>query len=179
MIKVNLLPVKKRKKAKPLPSFIIASVGVTLAVCVLLAYMVYFFNSRVTAKQGQVAENEKTLTKLKDRIKAVDDYEKRNATYKQRKEIIERLGRNKTLPVKVIDQVSALLPPGVWLTSLGLNGNNINLGCMAFTNTDVVNYVNDLKKSPLFTDVFLQESVQNHVSGFSVYSFRLTFKVKG
>jgi type IV pilus assembly protein PilN len=178
MIKVNLIPLKKKKKAKPVPSFVIASVGVTLVVCVLLAYLVYFFNSRLEDKQRKVAENEKTLAQLKDKIKAVDDYERRNATYKQRKEIIEQLGRNKTLPVKVIDQVSALLPQGVWLTSMGLNGPNVNLGCMAFTNTDVVNYVNNLKKSALFTDVFLQESVQTEVSGFSVYSFRLTFRVK-
>jgi type IV pilus assembly protein PilN len=179
MIKVNLLPVKKKKRAKPIPVFIIASVGVTLVVCVLLAYLVYFFNGRLAAKQSLVAANEETLAKLKDKIKAVDDYEKRNATYKQRKEIIEQLGRNKTLPVKVIDQVSALLPQGVWLTSMGLTGLDVSLGCMAFTNTDVVNYVNNLKNSQLFTDVFLQESVQNQISGFSVYSFHLTFKVKG
>ncbi len=178
MIKVNLLPVKK-KKAKPLPSFIIATVGVTLAVCVLLAYLVYYFNARLKEKQNLAAENEKTLARLKEQIKAVDDYEKRNATYKQRKEIIEQLGRNKTLPVKVIDQVSALLPPGVWLTSMGLNGLDVSMGCMAFTNTDAVNYVNNLKNSSLFSDVFLQESVQHQVSGFSVYSFKLTFKVKG
>jgi type IV pilus assembly protein PilN len=179
MIKVNLLPFKKKKKAKPVPSFIIASVGITLAVCVLLAYTAYFYSSRVTARKNQIVENEKTLAKLKEKIKAVDDYEKRNATYKQRKNIIEQLGRNKTLPVKVIDQVSALLPPGVWLTQFGLNGLNVNLGCVGFTNTDVVDYVNNLKKSSLFADVFLQESVQGQDTGFSVYFFRLTFRVKG
>jgi type IV pilus assembly protein PilN len=178
MIKINLLPSKKKKRAKPVPSFVIASIGVTLAVCVLLAYLVYSFSSTVTAKKNQVAENEKTLASLREKIKSVNDYEQRNATYKQRKEIIEQLGRNKTMPVKVVDQVSALLPQGVWLTSMGLTGRNVNLGCMAFTNTDVVNYVNNLKKAQLFTDVFLQESVQSQVSGFSVYSFRLTFQVK-
>jgi type IV pilus assembly protein PilN len=178
MIKINLLPSKKKKRAKPVPSFVIASIGVTLAVCVLLAYLVYSFNSTVTAKKNQVAENEKTLARLKEKIKSVNDYEQRNATYKKRKEIIEQLGRNKAMPVRVVDQVSALLPPGVWLTSMGLTGHNVNLSCMAFTNTDVVNYVNNLKKAQLFTDVFLQESVQNKVSGFSVYSFRLTFAVK-
>ena len=144
MIKINLLPAKKKKRAKPVPSFVIATIGLTLAVCVLMAYLVYSFNSTVTAKKNQIAKNEKTLAALKEKIKAVNDYEKRNATYKQRKQIIEQLGRNKTLPVKVVDQVSALLTPGVWLTSLGLSGQNVNLSCMAFTNTDVVDYVNNL-----------------------------------
>jgi type IV pilus assembly protein PilN len=178
MIKINLLPVKKRKKAKPVPSFVVASIGVTFAVCVLLVYLVYSFNSTVSDKKLKIAENEKTLAVLKEKIKSVDDYEKRNATYKQRKEIIEKLGMNKTLPVKIIDQLSALLPAGVWFTSLAIKGPDVNLSCMAFTNGDAVNYVNNLKNSPLFTDVFLKESVQNQISGFSVYQFSLTFKVK-
>jgi type IV pilus assembly protein PilN len=178
MIKINLLPTKRRKKAKPVPSFVVVSVGVTLVVCALLAYLVYSFNSTVAAKKSKIADNEKTLAALKEKIKAVDNYEQRNATYKQRKEIIEKLGMNKTLPVKIIDRVSALLPPGVWLTSMGITGSDIKLSCMAFTNTDAVNYVNNLKNSALFTDVFLQESVQSEVSGFSVYSFHLSFKVK-
>ncbi len=178
MIKVNLLPVKKKKKAKPVPLFVVASVAVTIFSCLLLAYLVYFFSGRLEAKQQQVAANEKTIAKLKEKIKAVDNYETRNATYKQRKELIEQLGKNKTLPVKIIDEVSRLLPAGVWLTSMGIKGSEVSLGCMGFTNTDVVNYVNNLKTSKLFADVFLQESVQQQASGFSVYSFRLTFKVK-
>jgi type IV pilus assembly protein PilN len=178
MIKINLLPVKKKKKAKPVPSFIVAAVAVTIISCLLLGYLVYYFNGRIASRKQQVDANEKTLAKLKEKIKAVEDYEKRNATYKQRKDIIEQLGKNKILPVKVIDEVSRLLPSGVWLTSMAIDGTNVNLGCMGFTNTDVVNYVNNLKTSKLFTDVFLQESVQQQASGFSVYSFRLTFKVK-
>jgi type IV pilus assembly protein PilN len=178
MIKINLLPVKKRKKAKPVPLFVVVSVGVTLVVCLLLAYLVYSFNATVAAKQREVAEQEKTLAMLKGKIKSVDNYEQRNATYKKRKEIIEQLGMNKTLPVKIVDQVSALLPDGVWLTSMGIKGPEVDVSCMAFTNTDAVNYVNNLKNSKLFTDVFLKESVQNKISGYSVYSFSLTFKVK-
>ena len=61
---------------------------------------------------------------------------------------------------------------------MAVKGSDINLGCTAFTNTDVVNYVNNLKNSQLFTEVFLQESVQAGASGLTLYTFRLTFKVK-
>jgi type IV pilus assembly protein PilN len=178
MIKVNLLPVKKRKKQKPLPTFLISIVFVTLIACVVLAYLVFFFSGRVSEKKAKVRDNEVKITELKQKIKDVEDFEKRNAVFQKRKEIIEQLGKNKTLPVKILDEINSLLPPGVWLVSMDVVGDNVNLSCTAFTNTDVVNYVDNLKLSKLFADIYLQESVQTQASGYSLYNFRLTFKVK-
>ena len=178
MIKVNLLLVKKKKKQKPLPTFLISTVFITLATVAILAYLIFFFSGRVSARQAKVRENDAKIAELKQKIKDVEDYEKRNVVFQQRKEIIETLGRNKSVPVKILDEINALLPPGVWLTSMEVKGDAVNLNCSAFTNTDVVNYVDNLKSSKLFADIYLQESVQAQTAGFSLYNFRLTFKVK-
>ena len=178
MIKVNLLSAIKRKKQRPLPTFMISMVLVTLVAGAVLAYLVFFFSGRVSERQAKVRDNEAKITELKQKIKDVEDFEKRNADFQKRKEIIEQLGKNKTLPVKILDEINKLLPPGVWLVSMDVAGNNVNLSCTAFTNTDVVNYVDNLKNSKLFTDIYLQESVQAQAAGFSLYNFRLTFKVK-
>jgi len=178
MIKVNLLPVKKKRKAKPVPVYLVVSVLLTVVICTVLAYLFYFYSSRLAERKVRVADNDKKIAELQEKIKAVNDYEKRNAMYKQRKEIIEQISKNKTLPVKALDEISKLLPAGVWLTSLAINGQNVNLSGIAFTNTDVVNYVNNCKNSGLLTDVYLQESVQTAISGYSAYTFRLTCKVK-
>ena len=178
MIKVNLLSVTKRKKQKPLPTFLISMVLVTLIAGAILAYLVFFFSGRVAARQTTVKNNEAKIEELKRKIKDVEDFEKRNADFQKRKEVIEQLGKNKTLPVKILDEISSQLPPGVWLVSMDVAGGNVNLSCTAFTNSDVVNYVDNLKLSKRFTDIYLQESVQAPVAGYSLYNFRLTFKVK-
>jgi len=179
MIKVNLLATtKKKKKQKPVPAFLIYTVLLTAAVGAIFLYVTYHFSATVSAREAKVRENEKTIAILKEKIKAVEDFEKLNKTFQQRKDIIEELGRNKSLPVKILDEISALLPPGVWLTSADVKGPEVSLSCIAFTNTDVVNYVNNLKNSKLFTEVYLQESVQSTVATATVYSFKLTFKVK-
>ena len=178
MIKVNLFLGKKKKKQKPVPAFLISMVFITLAAGAILAYLVFYFSGRVSERQAKVRDNEVIITELKQKIKDVEDFEKRNADFQKRKEIIEQLGKNKTLPVKILDEINKLLPPGVWLVSMEVAGNNINLSCTAFTNTDVVNYVDNLKLSKLFADIYLQESVQAQVAGYSIYNFRLTFKVK-
>jgi len=178
MIKVNLIPTKKKKKQKPVPVFLIYTVLLTLAVGAIFLYITYHFSSTVAAKEAKVKENEKTIVALKEKIKAVEDFEKLNKTFQQRKDIIEELGRNKSRPVKILDEISALLPPGVWVISADVKALDVSLSCIAFTNTDVVNYVNNLKNSKLFADVYLQESVQSKVAAATVYSFKLTFKVK-
>jgi type IV pilus assembly protein PilN len=178
MIKVNLLPTKKKKKQKPVPSFLIYAVLLAIATGLILAYLTYFYSSRLSDRQAKVKENEQKLAELKAKIKAVEDFERLNKTFQQRKDIIEELGRNKSLPIKILDEVSSQLPAGVWLNSMDVKGSEITLGCTAFSNTDVVNYVNNLKNSKLFTDAYLHESVQSKSTGISVYTFKLTFKVK-
>jgi type IV pilus assembly protein PilN len=178
MIKVNLIPIKKKKRAKPLPTFLKVTIGISLATVAVMIYLNFYFQGQVNAKKTQVADNEKRIAELAQKIKAVDDYEKRNADFKKRKGIIEELGKNKSLPVKLLDEISRLLSDGVWLSSLDITGGNLTLACAGFNNTDVVNFVTSLKGSKLLTDVYLQESVQANVSGFSVYNFRISCKVK-
>jgi Tfp pilus assembly protein PilN len=178
MIKVNLIQAKKKKKQKPMPTFLIYAVLLMIATALILAYFVYFFSSRLADREAKVRENDLKIADLKQKIKAVEDFEKLNKTFQQRKDIIEELGRNKSRPVKIVDEISALLPDGVWLNSMEVKGSDINLVCTAFSNTDVVNYVNNLKSSKLFTDIYLQESIQSKTAGTSVYTFKLTLKVK-
>jgi type IV pilus assembly protein PilN len=178
MIKVNLLPVKRKKKQKPVPVFIISMLFITIATAAVLAYLMIFFSGLVSEKKAKVQENETKIAELKQKLKDVEDYEKRNAVFQQRKEIIETLGKNKTIPVKILDEISNLLPVGVWLTAADVKGENVNLNCTAFTNSDVVNYVDNLKNSKLFKDIYLQESVQAQVTGYSLYNFKLTLKIK-
>ncbi len=178
MIKVNLLPVKKKRKAKPVPGFVVAGILVTIATAAVLVYVIYSLNASVVSKKNLIAANDQKIAKLKEKIKSVADYEKRNAEYKKRKDVVEKLSRNRTLPVKTLDEISSLLSSGVWLNSLGINNDKVNLSGTGFTNTDVVDYVNNCKNSKLFTDVYLGESIQRNISGYSVYNFKLTFKVK-
>jgi type IV pilus assembly protein PilN len=150
MIKVNLLPGKRKKRAKPIPSFLVVTVFVTIGVLIVMTYLAFFFNSTLAAKKAQFAENEKKITELKAKIKAVDDFEKRNKTFKERNEIIEQLSKNKSVPVKILDEISALLPIGTWLYAMTVSGGAINLEGYGFTNSDIVSYVDNIKNSKIF-----------------------------
>src|SRR4030042_3915242 len=114
MIKVNLIPAKRKKKAKPLPTFIITMVVVTIGLSIVMAYLFFFFNSRLSVKKAQFAANEKMIAELKEKIKAVENFEQLNKTFQQRNDIIEQLSKSRSVPVKLLDEISNLLPNGIW-----------------------------------------------------------------
>ncbi len=182
MIKVNLIPVRKKKKRKPVPTFLIVTVGVTLFVCIVMAYLVFFFNSKLSERKEQFSLNEKRIAELKAQIKAVDDFEKRNQMFKERNAIIEQLSKNKSIPVQILDEVSSLLPSGVWLSSMSMAGGgtsiNMNISGFGYTNDEIVKYVDNLKGSKMFDEVFLQETRSTEIQKIPLYTFSLSFRLK-
>ncbi len=179
MIKVNLLPFKRKKKQKPLPAFLIASVLITVIICVIMAYLAFFYSTRLSDKKSQVAANEGKIAELKDQIKAVNNFEERNKMFKDRNDVIEQLGKNKSVPVKILSEVASLIPKGIWLQNMSVTGtSNISMDGYGFTNSEIVTYVENLKASPLFTEVYLQESISMEKEKISVYMFKLTCKTK-
>jgi type IV pilus assembly protein PilN len=178
MIKVNLIPVKRKKKPKPVPSFLIGTVVVTVVVGIVMAYLVLFFSSRLSMKKAQFTANEKKIAELKEKIKAVQNFELLNKTYKQRSDIIEQLSKNKSVPVRLLDELSNLLPTGIWLQSITLSGGSIKIDGYGFTNSDIVSFVDNIKNSKMFTDVYLQESKSTTLENMPLYIFKLTFMVK-
>jgi len=178
MIKVNLIPVKRKKKSKPVPSFVIAMVIVTVVTGIVMAYFYFFFNSRLATKKAELSANEKKLANLKEKIKAVENFEQLNRTFQQRNNIIEQLGKNKSIPVMLLDEINNLLPNGLWLHSMTVSGGSINIDGFGFSNTDIVLYVDNVKNSKMFTEVYLQESKSTTLGKIELYTFKLTFKLK-
>ena len=82
------------------------------------------------------------------------------------------------MPLRLLDEVSELMPKGVWLTKLADKGGLINAEGYAFTNSDLVGYVQNLKGSRYLSDVMLVESRQADLGEYAVYKYKMTFKIK-
>lgn len=178
MIKVNLLAVKRKKKPKPIPSFIVTMVVITIITIIVMANFAFFFNSRLSKKRTLFQANESKIAELKQKIKEVENFEQLNKTIEQRNDIIEQLRKNQSMPVRLLDEANNLLPNGVWLDGMTVSGENVSMEGYAFTNSDIVTYVDNMKNSQIFTEVYLQESKSTNIENTSLYMFKLTFKMK-
>lgn len=177
MIRINLLPVKRKKKPKPLPSFVVTATFITLLVIFILGYLFYYYNSKLAEARSRFESNKQRIEELKKRIKEVDNFEKLNKTIEERNQIIEQLRKNQNIPVVILDHLSKALPEGVWLHSMTFSGGTISIEGFGFTNSDVVAYVDNLKNSKVFTEINLQESKQIEIEKIPLYQFKITMKV--
>lgn len=178
MIKINLLPTKRKKKAKPLPVYLVTLAFLLLLSIGLVIFVNSYLNGEIKRLKQRQAENEKTIAELNEKIKEVKNYEALNEKFKARKQVIEDLRKSQSLPVKVLDEISARLSDGVWISTLSINANNITISGTGFNNTDIVTYVENMKNSPFFSEVILQSTQKQVVSGYDTYTFSMSLKIR-
>jgi len=176
MIRINLLPSKK-KKAFALPPTLIYGIAAMFVVITTIIGGTFYLNKQVSSKQDEINTKEQKLKRLQAALEEVKNYEKDNKAYREKTSIIETLKKNQIVPLRLLDEVSEMLPKGVWLTSLKDKSGVVSIEGFAFTNSELVNYVQNLKGSKYFTEVTLVESRQTQIEEFSIYKFNLTLKI--
>jgi|Deesub1362A_J573_1020465.scaffolds.fasta_scaffold01601_11 type IV pilus assembly protein PilN len=177
MIRINLLPTRKRKAIVLPPSLIYGAIGGVVVIILLVGYTLYL-NSKISSLNQQLIAKQQRLNQMKTKLREVENYERDNAEFRRKAQIIEKLKSNQAVPLRLLDEVSEMLPKGVWLTSLQDKGGSVSIEGYAFSNSDLVTYVQNLKGSKYFEDVELIESRQTEIEKFSVYKFKLTFRIK-
>jgi len=181
MIKINLLPAKKKapKKVIDLQQQLLLA---ALVIILSLIIMWFFMNKQRKLIASLLKESitaEERSREQDNILKEVKNVEEERKKVAEKIEVIERLKKNQAGPVRLLDEVSKALPKGVNITTLAEGSNNISIDGMAFTNDDVVRFVENLKASPDLTDVALLETSQSTQSGVTIYRYRLQLAYKG
>lgn len=176
MIRINLLPSGRKKTVILPPSLIYGAIGMVILIATISG-LVFYINGQVSRLQNAVSVKEQKLIQLDIVLKQVANYEKDNAEFRQKTQIIEQLKKNQIIPLRLLDEVSDKLPQSVWLTALSDKGGIISIEGYAFSNSDLVGYIQNLKSSKYLTGVMLVESRQSSVEKTSVYKFKLTFRI--
>jgi len=189
MIRINLLVERKQKKQsraevpllaeqKRAPAFLTLLLIVTGATILVMALLVFVLKSNVADLKSEYGANQGKIAEFKKKIDEVTKYEALNKAIQQKSGLIENLKKNQSVPVRLLDDISNLLPDGIWLSAVGYNNPQVTIEGIGFTNMDVVAFVENLKKSPTYSEVYLEETKQAKVDKTDVYNFKLNFKVK-
>ena len=178
MIKINLLPGKRRKKAFKLDNRFVPGIAFGVLAVIVMVILFFHLNNQIDSIKADKVIKESRLAELKVKLKEVEDYEKDNELYRLKNKVIEQLKANQGLPLRLLDEVSELMPKGVWITSLVDKGGVVSLQGFAFTNPNLVNYVQNLKGSKYIVNVSLIESRQKKVGDATIYGFKLNFRMK-
>jgi len=181
MIKINLLPTKKKppKKVIDLQQQVILAVLVLVLVLIALGYYWKTQNDRITMLEQEKVSAEKQIANQDNMLREVKNVEEERKKVSEKIEIIEKLKKNQAGPVLLLDAVSSALPQSVDISSLSESNNNVNIEGEAFTNEDVVRFIDNLKASPLLKGVMLLETSQTTHDKVDIYRYKLQFVYKG
>lgn len=177
MIKINLLPVPKARKVKKAAEvqyeLVLGGIviGGVVAVCI---YFWFLLDSKISRLQQDRSRATAELTVLKEKVKEVDNYENNKKILEEKNRIIEQLKKNQTIPVRLLDEVSRSLEPlKIWLVSMAAQESKIDIDGRAITNSDIVELINLLRNTKMFSDIQLIESRQAVELNIPVYNFKL------
>jgi type IV pilus assembly protein PilN len=181
MIKINLLPTKRKppRRVTELQKQLIIAVIIFGAVAAAMALYYVALTKKIEARQQARSAAQKKVNEQNNMLKEVQNVEAERKQVTDKIAIIEQLKKNQQGPVRLLDEVSRALPPNVNLTSFEEKSGNVNLAGDAFTNEDVVKFVDNLKSSPYLADVTLLETSQAVTEGTEFYRYKLQFKYKG
>lgn len=181
MIKINLLPTKRKtpRKVTELQQQVIIGVVVFGAVIAAMAFYYLSLNAKISAREQELAAAMAEIARQDNMLREVKNVEDERKKVTDKIGIIEQLKKNQQGPVRLLDEISRAIPATADITSMTEAGGNINLGGEAFSNEDVVRFVEKLKASAFFTDVFLMETSQRDKEGYEIYEYKIQFRYKG
>lgn len=183
MIRINLLPGPKGRAAKPqydVRAQALLGIGALLITLASCWWYSSVLDSEIEARQEEKRDKEKQVAQLKEQVKQVQDFEQKKKLLEDKNRIIDQLEQSRVGPVKVLDYVSQSLEPlKVWLISLKVSAETVELEGRALTNDDVVEFVNNLRRTDFFSNINLQESRAAVESKINIYQFRMAFRLKG
>jgi Tfp pilus assembly protein PilN len=130
--------------------------------------------NKLSARRDEVASKTREAQRLESIIKEVEEYQRRKDSLQKRIDLINQLKQNQKGPVKIMDRVSQDLPDLVWLDKMTMSGGLITISGRGLNPNAIANFVEAIKKDPLFEEPDLSSMNQVTVSP-AVYSFDMTF----
>ncbi|MCO6429283.1 MAG: PilN domain-containing protein [Deltaproteobacteria bacterium] len=152
MIKINLLG--DQESANSSAQLQIGLFIGSLAICFAVFFGVNYWFS------GQLEELNNTATRLqaelqkKQRITAeVREYEAKKDDYNRKLLVIATLKKNKTGPVRVMDDLNGAIPERAWVTEIKEDNGIFKVSGKALDNQTISSFIRELDKSDYFGEV--------------------------
>jgi len=153
MIKINLVPIKEKKKRKE----VLVVFCVVLVLIVAILGMAWIYLGKQQVKRNLLSEIEKIKEESKgyeDKINEIKDLESKEASLEAFKKTIKGIAETQRKVIVAVDQLALGLPDGVWITNLaqgkGADTNKFTVQGYAFTQSNLQNYFDFVQKPGSF-----------------------------
>lgn len=179
MIKINLLPyhetVKKENLARQI--MIIAGLFVLFILCLvwLQLYMVF----QVKHLEAKLADSRQTLKILDAKVGDLEKFKQQKDELELKIGVIGTLEENRLLPVKMLDDLSMLVPQkSIWLTKIAQNYDSLTLEGIGSDNIVAADFMKTIENFAPIQSVDLVSSKKVEIAGITLQQFIFSCKMK-
>ena len=182
-ISINLLPPEYRKKQKdftwitdrriiwPTVALIIAIIG--------FLYANIQIDETITNLQNEVSRVKSEVERERPLLTKIGELEQKQAIVNTKINALKSIQVSKKRWVVLFENVSSVLPPNMWLTSLNqVSEDNLEMKGMTFDFSEVAEYMVKLEKQASVEKVSLMTISTTKVDGEEAYSFTIKVVMK-
>jgi type IV pilus assembly protein PilN len=147
MTRINLLPWRQERRAQRQKEYLTV-LAITGLVAAGIAFGVIKYYDGLIANQND-RNNYLTaeIKQLDQKIKEIEDLEKKRAHLLNRKQVIEQLQADRSQMVHLFDQLVRTIPEGIRLNSIKQAGTTLTLDGISQSNARVASYMRSLETS--------------------------------
>ncbi len=182
-IEINLLPLQYRKAVKDFSWITDRRVvwpTIALAVCIVAAMMVYAYTLEITSSLSAELESVKaSVERERPLLAKISDLEKTQSVVNTKIRSLKSIQVSKKRWVVLFENVSSVLPPNMWITSLNQVGEfNLEMRGVTFDFSEVAEYMVKLEKQSSIESVSLVTIATTKVDGDEAYNFTIKIVLK-
>lgn len=178
MIRINLLPVRAAQKKERLRSqatILVLTVVGTIAICVLVWISL---TAKVDDVQAEIRAKDAEIARLKKTIGEVDQFKKLQKDLRGKLDILATLKSNRSGPVRLLDELSKVIPEKVWVSSFTESEGAITIVGAGLTEESVAEFMRKLEESAYYMNVELDVLEQKKTDGRDMQSFKIRCTVE-
>ena len=178
MIQINLLPVREARRKADAQQQLLITLG-TIAATIVAAFMFHqVYKLDINDSRRRVREAQERLEQFKPQQAQVEEYKKKKSEIERKLEVIARLKRSRSGPVRILDELAKYTPERVWLTKLETSGGSIEVEGMSGDNHLVAEFLTALSASPYFGGVELVETKLQVVDELRLNTFIIQAQIQ-
>jgi type IV pilus assembly protein PilN len=141
MILINLLPHREERRRRRKQAFFVA-LGLSAVVGLMIEgawYLVLLEMTHVQQARNEFLQDE--IRRLDNQIKDIASLKSEIEALKARQKVVEDFQIDRNMPVHLLNELVALTPEGVYLTSIRQDGQGVAVAGMAQTNERVSEFL--------------------------------------
>lgn len=179
--RLNLLPWREMRRKEQDRQLLTIAIGAWLLTGMIVFYAHIHMSDLIETQNQRNDFLQKEIAKLDEQIKEIAQLKKKRADVIARMNVIQQLQSDRTLVVRIFDELARRLPEGVHFSSLKRTGNDLALTGVAQSNARVSALMRNLATSDWFADpslgvINVKQKDADRVSEFSLKVKNVTKK---